>query len=257
MNTSTLRQLPQQLQPIYGLIALWALSMITLPIFMWTIGDKAIVWGINVTTCLQAVAAVATLATQWKQRRILLTVGTVVLITLLAEALGTATGFPFGRYHYTEVLQPQLLNVPVIITIAWLMMLPSAWTVGHLLTGRTSGWQFVLASAIAMTAWDFFLDPQMVNWGLWEWQNPGNITYFGIPWVNYAGWMLTSAVVTALVRPDNLPLDPLLLIYVTVWVLQTIGMLFFWGLTGPALVGSVVMGVPALLASRQFFKRVK
>lgn len=255
MNISTLHRLPQQLNLIYGLVALWVLSMIALPIFIWTIGDNAIVWGINITTCLQALAAVVILATRWKYRRVLSTAGIVIFITLLAEAVGTATGLPFGRYHYTDLLQPQLFNVPVLITIAWLMMLPSSWAVGHLLSGKTAGWQFVLTSAAAMTAWDFFLDPQMVNWGLWEWQNPGAVTYFGIPWINYAGWMLTSSVVTLLVRPDKLPIAPLLFIYVMVWILQTIGMLFFWGLIGPAIVGSILMGIPTVLASKQFFKR--
>jgi putative membrane protein len=229
--------------------------MITLPIFIWTIGEEAIVWGINITTCLQALAAVATLGTRWHIRRIMQVTLTVIIVTLLAEALGTATGFPFGRYHYTNVLQPQILNVPVVITIAWLMMLPSSWAVGQLLTGKTSGWRFILVSAAAMTAWDFFLDPQMVNWGLWEWQNPGSINYFGIPWINYAGWVLTSAVVTVLAQPDDLPIAPLLSIYVIVWVLQTIGMLFFWGLVGPAIIGSVIMGIPALEATRRLVRR--
>jgi hypothetical protein len=33
-----------------------------------------------------------------------------------------------------------------------------------------------------------------------------------------------------------------------VWVLQTIGQLFFWGLVGPGLVGFVVMGAFVALA---------
>ena len=257
MNTTTLQQLPQRLngvnRPIYGIIALWALSMICLPIFRWTIGDEAIVWGIYITTCLQALAAVTALASSWRLWRVIYTIGVVVFATLAAEAIGTATGLPFGRYHYTDILHPQILDVPIIITIAWLMMLPSAWAVGYLLSGKTFGWRFILLSAAAMTAWDLFLDPQMVNWNLWQWENTDGLTYFGIPWINYGGWLLTSGLVTLLVRPRDLPIPPLLLIYGTVWMLQTIGMLFFWGMIGPALVGFVVMGTFTLLAVRQYY----
>jgi lycopene beta-cyclase len=100
----------------------------------------------------------------------------------------------------------------------------------------------VAASSAAITAWDLFLDPQMVNWGFWEWELDG--AYFGIPLSNYAGWLLTGAVVTLMVRPWRfaLPLEPLLVVYAVVWFLQTVGLAVFWGQPGPALVGSLVMG---------------
>lgn len=86
----------------------------------------------------------------------------------------------------------------------------------------------------------------MAAWGLWVWENPKG--YFGIPWSNYIGWLLASALITALVRPQNLPVYPLLLIYTITWALETIGLIFFWGLPGPALVGFVAMGSLVWLA---------
>ena len=47
------------------------------------------------------------------------------MIGWTAEAIGSKTGFPFGAYHYTDRLQPQLLGVPLLIPLAWLMMLPA------------------------------------------------------------------------------------------------------------------------------------
>ena len=258
MNTAILKQLPQKLEGthrlVYGLIAAWVVSMISLPIFLWTIGESAIVWGVYVTTALQALAAVVALSTRWPWTRVAYVVGIVVTVTLGAEALGTATGFPFGRYNYTDLLQPQVLHVPIIITVAWLMMLPSSWAVAAVITGANSGWRFIAVSAAAMTAWDLFLDPQMVDWGLWVWEDVGSFTYFGIPWQNYFGWLLVSGIVTALARPTQLPTNPLLLIYVTVWVLQTIGMLFFWGLVGPAIVGFIGMGLFVTLVARHYLR---
>lgn len=101
-----------------------------------------------------------------------------------------------------------------------------------------------------MTAWDLFLDPQMVAWGLWVWTQPGG--YFDIPWINFLGWLLASALITAVVRPGPLPTRPLMLIYGITWLLESLGLLFFWGLPGPALVGFAGMGSLLWLA---FMKR--
>ena len=45
--------------------------------------------------------------------------------------------------------------------------------------------------AVALTAWDLFLDPQMTAERYWRWERPGS--YRGIPLSNYAGWLVTSA----------------------------------------------------------------
>jgi putative membrane protein len=102
---------------------------------------------------------------------------------------------------------------------------------------------FAVVSAFAFTAWDLFLDPQMVARGLWVWQQPGE--YFGIPLVNFGGWLLASGLVTCLVNPREIESasKPLALIYALTWVLQTIGLGVFWGQPGPALFGCVGMGI--------------
>jgi putative membrane protein len=152
---------------------------------------------------------------------------------------------PFGVYSYTDLLQPQLFGVPLLIPLAWMMMLAPSWAVASVIVGRErSSWRkraaFILISALAITAWDLYLDPQMVGWGFWVWAQPSG--YFGIPWVNFLGWILTGAVVTAIVRPDDLPITPLMVIYGIVWILQAIGLAVFWGQPGPAVFGFAAMG---------------
>jgi putative membrane protein len=248
MTTTWLRQPIEKGERLpLTLLSVWALSMISLPIARWTFGEVVIPWDITVSTLLQAAAAIAVLlGSAWTMPKIVRTVGTILLIAFLVEFVGSQTGFPFGAYHYTDQLQPQLGNVPLILPLAWLMMLPAAWAVAACITDAWRGWRFILVSVLAFTAWDLFLDPQMVGWNLWEWAQPGG--YFGIPWVNYAGWLLASALITLLARPQPLPLRPLLIMYATVWALQAIGQLFFWNLPGPALVGFVGMGVPLAAA---------
>ena len=191
------------------------------------------------TVVYSVTAVFAVLVDAWGWRRAAVAFALVALLSLLVEAVGARTGFPFGTYSYTDRLQPQIAHVPLLIPLAWFMMLPCAWGVAQRWRGRFL--PFVLVSAAAMTAWDLLLDPQMVVWDLWQWQDSSG--YFGIPWSNFAGWLLTAALLTFVVRPRRLPMRPLLIIYTITWFLETFGLIFFWGLPGPGLVGGIVMGV--------------
>ncbi|WP_245724795.1 carotenoid biosynthesis protein [Micromonospora citrea] len=51
------------------------------------------------------------------------------------EALGVATGFPFGSYDYSGELGPKLAGVPLIIPLAWTWMAWPAWLAATRLTG--------------------------------------------------------------------------------------------------------------------------
>ena len=228
--------------PIFGICyAVWLLAMIAIPILRRLLGDSVLATGVSVTVLLQATATFAALCTAWPGRKVLKTALLIVVLAWMLEWIGSTTGIPFGRYHYTDQLQPQLGRVPLLIPLAWLMMLPPAWAIGQSIIDSRIYLPFVSLSALAFTAWDFFLDPQMVAWGLWEWEAAGG--YFGIPWINFAGWALGAAVVTTIVRPVDVPIRPLALIYVTTWFLQLTGQLLFWRMVGPALGGGVSMGV--------------
>lgn len=236
-------------RPVLALLGIWALIMIALPIvraFASTATFNALVVA---SVLIQAITVLVVVAEKWGRRRTLLMAMGAAVISWLIEAFGSATGFPFGDYDYTASLQPQLFGVPLVIPLAWLMMLPPAWAVAQTLVGFRPRWMFVLVSAAAFTAWDLFLDPQMVSWGYWVWDNPSG--YFGIPWINYFGWFLAAAVLTLLLRPLPVPELPLLVIYTITWALEAIGLLVFFGLPGPALVGAVVMGLFVFLSWRR------
>lgn len=238
----------------FAFIGLWLLSMMALPILRWTIGDSALNVAVITTVLAQVSAVVIALLTApaWGVTRTIRAVVIVAVATWVAETIGSHTGFPFGYYHYTPLLQPQIAGVPLFIPLAWLMMLPPAWAVAQMIVGTRRFWLFTLMSAAALTAWDFFLDPQKVAWGFWVWTdsagNPFTGGYFGIPWVNFLGWLLVAALVTLIVRPSALPLRPLLIIYGVTWVFQFMGQILFWNLPGPALVGFTAMGAMIVLA---------
>lgn len=240
-------------------IVFWVLTMISLPILGWILGENALIRGMSFGVLMQASVVIIILYLAWGWQRAFKTVLIVAVFTYLAELLGSKTGFPFGIYHYTDLLQPQLAGVPLLIPLAWLMMLPPAWAIAAIILGEplnhkggkpfSSNLRFALLSALALTAWDLFLDPQMVGWGFWVWETPG--IYFGIPLSNYLGWILTSFIITLLANPKNLPLGPLSLVYILTWILQTIGQGIFWGQPGPAIIGFLACGLFVLLALRR------
>ena len=238
------------LTPRGWLIAAWVLGMISIPIIRWVVGDAVLHWGVIIGVLLQAAAVIAAAHAGWGTRETLRVVFLVLPLAWLVERIGSTTGIPFGPYSYTEALAPLLGGVPLIIPLAWLMMLPAAWAVAAAITGEERGWRFALVSAAAFTAWDLFLDPQMVGWGYWVWQDPSG--YFGIPWTNFLGWFVSAALITAVVRPKPLPEAPLLLIYAITWLLQSVGQAVFWNMLGPALCGFVVMGAFVVLSVYRF-----
>lgn len=235
---------PQDMRA-YALIGIWLLVMIALPIAYWVGGESTIPTMITLAAIAQAIAVFYIVQTRWGVARTLRALLIVGALTWLAEAIGSKTGLPFGEYSYTDVLQPQILGVPALIPLAWFMLLPSAWALAQTIVGMDGGLRARLAiaavSALALTAWDLFLDPQMVGWNFWVWANTEG-GYFGIPFINYFGWLLVSFLVTLVVNPAPLPLMPLALVYACVWALQSMGLAFFWGQPAPALFGALGMG---------------
>ncbi|MGW3784013.1 carotenoid biosynthesis protein [Micromonospora chokoriensis] len=131
------------------------------------------------------------------------------------EAIGVATGVPFGSYDYSGELGPKLAGVPLIIPLAWTWMAWPAWLAAVRLTGggattSTGGgstvgrWAGRIALAtVGLAAWDLFLDPQMVAEGYWVWRDatPALPGLPGIPISNYLGWLLFAVLMMSALRP--------------------------------------------------------
>jgi len=236
-----------------GLLVAWLLTMISIPIIRWVIGDDALHYGVMAGVLFQTAAVLLICRHAWGAATTARIAALVIPLSWLIERIGSATGFPFGPYHYTEALSPLIGGVPAVIPLAWLMMLPPAWAVAYAITGAVRGRRFVFVSGLAFTAWDLFLDPQMVGWGYWVWETPG--LYFGIPLVNFLGWALSAMALTWVARPPAPPLPPLLFVYAAVWLLQSIGLFFFWRMPGPALFGFLGMGAFLVAALTQLRRR--
>jgi putative membrane protein len=125
--------------------------------------------------------------------------GLVVAVAVAFEAIGLATGVPYGRYSYSDALGPTLLGVPLLVPLAWLMMAWPSWVVAARLTGGVRPARVAVAAGV-FAAWDVVLDPQMVQAGYWTWASPapGLPGIDTVPLTNLAGWLLAGLVLMSL-----------------------------------------------------------
>ena len=187
--------------------------------------------------------------------------GAYVLVTgglgLVAEAVGTATGVPFGDYDYTGTLGAELLGVPVVIPLAWAMFAYPCLVVGQALARTPLGAAAV--GGFALASWDVFLDPQMVEAGHWRFTDvtatlPGAP---GIPVSNYLGWLLVAWLMLGLLqllgrRPEGRTVDDRVpgALFLWTWGSSVLANAVFFGRPLVALTGGVVMGLVAVPYAR-------
>jgi len=156
----------------------------------------AVSWAI---VLLGATVSVAHAAVSRGVRTGLAVLGLVAVVAVLFEALGLATGFPYGGYTYSDELGPTLLGVPFLVPLAWLMMAWPSWVLAAWLAPGSRPVR-VLVAAYVFAGWDVVLDPQMVQAGYWRWAHPspGLPGIDTVPLTNLAGWLLAGVVLMSL-----------------------------------------------------------
>jgi putative membrane protein len=142
-------------------------------------------------------------------RRGALAAALVLVLGWGVEQLGVGTGFPFGRYRYTDTLQPLIVgDVPLAIPCAWLMVVLGAYQwraeVGDRRL-RAWGKQMLLTATLIL-----LLDLQIetVATGVnhyWIWLDSG--PYYGVPTANFIAWWLVglamAIVLESILRPTQ------------------------------------------------------
>jgi uncharacterized membrane protein len=179
---------------------------------------------------------------------------------LLAESVGVRTGFPFGAYDYTDGLGLKVLGVPVLVPLAWMMMSWPALVVTRRLvdalgvSGAATRPVIAVVGAYVLTAWDVFLDPQMVDQGNWAWRypEPSLPGVADIPLTNFAGWLLVSFLVIvaldlAISRSDRADTDIMpITAYLWTYFSSVMAHATFFGRPTVAITGGILMGVVAI-----------
>jgi len=122
-----------------------------------------------------------------------------VVLTNIFENMSIVTGFPFGAYHHTAAMGPKLWHVPLIVGPIFAVAGYIAWVLAGILLGDVfSAYRGVafgrpIIAAFLTTSWDLCVDAigGTVNRD-WVWANGG--PWFGVPLLNFFGWMLTMWV---------------------------------------------------------------
>jgi uncharacterized membrane protein len=126
------------------------------------------------------------------------------VVAFAAEYSSTRNGFPFTDYRYTELTRGDelyLSNVPAFVPASYAIMIYAGRSLGGRIARAPAGLRLVLAGALATMALDVVVDPIAVrgpHWFLGDLFRYEQADFFGVPFGNFAGWMLVAAAVIAL-----------------------------------------------------------
>lgn len=259
LNMHTIRTLPRPLQLLWGLLGVYLFIYIfAVPMLAFDLVPDWGTWMGGFLLILQGstLALWLALGSGWRGG---LAAVVIAVLGFVVEYMGVTTGWPFGRYSYTDTLGLKLLGaVPLPIPFAWLLVVPAALGAAMVITRRV--WAVPLAAGLALGL-DLLLEPVAAYiTGYWTWLDSG--PYYGVPTANFIAWGTTALVLAAMTwlltgrqwRTAPLPWLPRLLYLLTliqftlvdlaygyVWaavvgfgLILVIGMRIMWG-EGPLL----------------------
>lgn len=178
------------------------------------------------------------------------------LFALVVETFAIATGFPYGSFQYSDLLGFKLFGItPWTIFFAWSPLILAAFAVAKSLSLTRSLRIFLIAALLVI--FDLVLDPGAVFFSFWKFSAKG--WYYGVPWTNFMGWLITGILGALLVEYVIDRIKPLLPVPVQL-IESTFLTVFFWtfvavfaGLYIPALIGSCVLLVFAAIYFNNFY----
>jgi putative membrane protein len=210
--------------------------------------------GSYVSTVLITLPSAVALFRYLGPRRATLSLLALSSLAYTIEAIGVATGFPYGDFYYGEALGPRLARiVPYLLPLSYVPLVIGAVAASW---GTRLRLLHVLYATLLLVWIDAVLDPGAASLGFWVWPQGG--VYYGVPPSNYAGWLLSGALATTLLlatgRWSETP-RPTLLDSLTIATAFWTGVAFLSGMVAPALLGATLFAY--LLGRRSHLHVVK
>ncbi|MFN6963071.1 MAG: isopentenyl-diphosphate Delta-isomerase [Pyrinomonadaceae bacterium] len=189
-------------------------------------------------------------------RRAAIAAGGLGLFALAVELSAIVTGFPYGHFGYSHLLGGRIFDlVPWTVAFAWTPLVLGSYAVAARLTAGRAG-RITLGAAL-LVAVDLVLDPAAVRLGFWRYAEPG--VYYGVPFSNFSGWLLSGlagvALLDALVArfrplmPAPAQLAGSLVLIVFYWTAVAL----FAGLAVPAAIGAILLAGLVTRYLRSYF----
>ena len=185
------------------LIASWGLACVWIVVFLVSVAHvspklAAAAQGIAALLLLLVFVLQASLLYGWAGFGAYVVI--VAVISFGLEANSIAHGFPFGFYHH-NVPGPKPLGVPPQVVIGYVVLGWYAWMIGRLVVdaggiGPASMRRFVtpIVASFILAGYDYPYDPiGSAVLRMWTYQSPSG--QFGVPLVNYLGWLFLGWVV--------------------------------------------------------------
>ena len=210
--------------------------------------------GSYVSTLLIALPSTVALFRYLGPGRAVLSLLVLSIFGYAIETLGVTTGFPYGAFYYGEALGPKLSGiVPYLLPFSYAPLVIGAVAAAW---GSRLRLLHVLYATLLLVWMDAVLDPGATSLGFWVWPEDG--AYYGVPITNYAGWLLSGALATALLlaagRWSETPRPALLdsaIIATSFWT----GVAVLSAALAPALLGALLLAY--LLGRRSHLRAAK
>jgi bisanhydrobacterioruberin hydratase len=210
--------------------------------------------GSYVSTLLIALPSAIALFRYLGSRRASLSLLALSILAYAIESIGVATGLPYGSFSYGDALGPRLAGlVPYLLPISYTPLVVGAVAAAW---GSRPPLLHVIYATLLLVWMDAVLDPGAASLGFWVWPQGG--VYYGIPLSNYAGWLFSGALATALLLATGKWAEtprPALLDSATIATSFWTGVAVFTGMVAPALLGASLFAY--LLGRRSHLNAIK
>jgi len=134
----------------------------------------------------------------------LLAIAVIGIFALGIESVGVLTGFPYTPFSYAESLGGKVGVVPWTVFFAWPPLVFGVWAIAKKLTKQHA----LVLAPLLLVAVDLVLDPVNTGLGFWIWEQTS--WYYGVPLLNFAGWLFSGTIGVFLLSrffPKGLPLS--------------------------------------------------
>jgi bisanhydrobacterioruberin hydratase len=210
--------------------------------------------GSYLSTLLIALPSTVALFRYLGPRRATLSLISLSIFGYAIEAIGVATGLPYGDFYYGDALGPRLAGiVPYLLPLSYAPLVIGAVAASW---GTRPRLLYVLYATLLLVWMDAVLDPGAAALGFWVWPEGG--AYYGVPLTNYAGWLLSGAAATTLLlttgKWSETP-EPALLDSATIATSFWTGVAVLSDLVVPTLLGAILLAY--LLVRRTHLRLAK
>jgi len=158
--------------------------------------------------CFAAATTLCALSRHLPAQNVLLAASVIGLIGAIATYVGLKTSVPFGPFLFSLDMKPRISGLPWFVPIVWVVAVLNSRGVARLglrpwRKTRNYGWWVIgLTIVLCMMldlGWEVFIGP-INHYVLWS-QTKFPLSWHGVPFSNFLGWILTLLLIMAFCTP--------------------------------------------------------